>query len=48
MSAFLESLVNAVWSIWFVVLLAGAGIGLALLTNNEVNFDYSPGWLPGW
>lgn len=22
--------------------------GLALLTNNEVNFDYSPGWLPGW
>ena len=24
------------------------GSGLALLTNNEVNFDYSPGWLPGW
>ncbi|MCB0206873.1 MAG: hypothetical protein KDH89_18805, partial [Anaerolineae bacterium] len=24
------------------------GSGLALLTNNEANFDYSPGWLPGW
>jgi TolB protein len=24
------------------------GSGLVLLTNNEVNFDYSPGWLPGW
>ena len=24
------------------------GSGLALLTNNEVNFDYSAGWLSGW
>ncbi|MEI2690309.1 MAG: hypothetical protein V9H69_11600 [Anaerolineae bacterium] len=24
------------------------GSGLALLTNNEVNFDYAPGWLAGW
>jgi TolB protein len=24
------------------------GSGLVLLTNNEVNFDYAPGWLPGW
>lgn len=24
------------------------GSGLVLLTNNEVNFDYSPGWLAGW
>jgi len=24
------------------------GSGLVLLTNNEVNFDYSPDWLPGW
>jgi TolB protein len=24
------------------------GSGLALLTNNEVNFDYSPNWLAGW
>jgi YVTN family beta-propeller protein len=23
------------------------GSGLVLLTNNEVNFDYAPGWLPG-
>ena len=24
------------------------GSGLVLLTNNEVNFDYAPGWLAGW
>ncbi len=24
------------------------GSGLVLLTHNEVNFDYSPGWLAGW
>ena len=24
------------------------GSGLVLLTDNEVNFDYSPGWLAGW
>lgn len=24
------------------------GSGLALLTNNEVDFDYSPNWLAGW
>ena len=24
------------------------GSGLVLLTNNEVNFDSSPGWLGGW
>ncbi len=24
------------------------GGGLVLLTNNEVNFDYAPGWLAGW
>lgn len=24
------------------------GSGLVLLTNNEVNFDYSPNWLAGW
>ncbi len=23
------------------------GSGLVLLTNNEVNFDYAPGWLSG-
>ncbi|MCA9519523.1 MAG: sodium:alanine symporter family protein [Myxococcales bacterium] len=33
MSAFLESLVNAVWSIWFVVLLAGAGIVFSVITK---------------
>jgi YVTN family beta-propeller protein len=27
--------------------MTSAGAGLALLTSNEVNFDYSPGWLPG-
>lgn len=25
-----------------------SGAGLALLTLNEVNFDYAPNWLPGW
>ena len=24
------------------------GSGLVLLTNNEVNFDSSSGWLGGW
>jgi YVTN family beta-propeller protein len=24
------------------------GSGLALLTNNEVDFEYAPGWLAGW
>lgn len=24
------------------------GSGLVLLTNNEVDFDYVPGWLAGW
>ncbi len=24
------------------------GSGLALLTDNEVNFDYAPGWMAGW
>ena len=24
------------------------GSGLVLLTNNEVDFDYAPGWLAGW
>jgi TolB protein len=24
------------------------GSGLVLLTHNEVDFDYAPGWLPGW
>ena len=24
------------------------GSGLALLTCNEVDFDYAPDWLPGW
>ena len=24
------------------------GSGLALLTDNEVDFDYTPGWLAGW
>ncbi len=24
------------------------GSGLVLLTKNEVDFDYAPGWLAGW
>jgi len=30
-----------------ILRVAADGSGLALLTFNEVNFDYAPGWLPG-
>ena len=30
-----------------ILRMTSSGAGLALLTFNEVNFDYSPGWLPG-
>jgi TolB protein len=31
-----------------IMRIAADGSGLVLLTNNEVDFDYSPGWLAGW
>jgi TolB protein len=31
-----------------IMRVAADGSGLVLLTNNEVDFDYAPGWLAGW
>ena len=31
-----------------IMRIAADGSGLVLLTYNEVDFDYAPGWLPGW